>query len=74
MKTNGPGVYDDVCTVARDATGAVLCILIVLGGKHGGGFSAQALDPALLKAVPALLRDLADKIAAENRQNATDEE
>jgi len=40
----GPGKYDRVCTLARDATEAEACILIVVNGKHGSGFSCQVVE------------------------------
>lgn len=62
MKLNGPGKYDDACTDAREATHAVACLLIVLEGEHGNGFSVQTLEPALLPVLPALLRQVAQEI------------
>jgi hypothetical protein len=63
MRTNGPGKYDDACTLAREATSAVACILIVLEGDKGNGFSVQTLEPDLLPVLPALLRQVADEIS-----------
>lgn len=62
MRTNGPGKYDDACTDAREATSAVACILIVLEGNKGNGFSVQTSEPDLLPALPALLRQVANEI------------
>jgi hypothetical protein len=57
----GPGKYDEVCTVAREACAAQGVILIVFGGSNGNGFCVQA--PLEIQfAIPKILRDLADKI------------
>lgn len=61
---NGPGKYDEVCTVARELSGALGVVLIVKGGTQGDGFSVQApLD--LILGLPHALRDVANKIEAE---------
>jgi hypothetical protein len=57
----GPGKYDAVCTVAREAAEAEGVLLIVLNGKFGSGFSVQAF-PETLGPMPLLLRKLADDI------------
>lgn len=57
----GPGKYDDLCTHAREATGAVGVILIVMGGAQGSGFSVQA-PPSVTVILAGLLRDMADQI------------
>jgi len=59
----GPGKYDDACTTAREATGAQACVLIVLGGNKGSGFSVQAPGD-ITDMLPELLRDIADSIEA----------
>ena len=59
--TMGAGKYDDACGAARRSTEAEGVVLIVLNGKHGNGFSAQA--PAdITFALPALLRHIASDI------------
>lgn len=70
MKTNGPGKYDEACTVAREMTDAVGCLLIVVGGKEGMGFSMQSLEPDLILHIPAILRLVAEDIEMQNRKNA----
>jgi hypothetical protein len=62
MKLNGPGKYDDACTDAREATKAIGCILIIIEGDKGNGFSVQTLEPDLLPVLPALLRTVAREI------------
>lgn len=61
---NDPGKYDDACTHARYATGAAGCLLIVLNGTHGHGFSVQ-VPPEVVGSIPALLREIADNIEAQ---------
>lgn len=60
---NGPGRYDDVCTAAREQTGAAGVVLLVIGGRVGSGFSVQAL-PEITAALPELLRNVAAEIEA----------
>jgi len=57
----GPGKYDDLCSYARDVAEAGATILIILGGKHGSGFSIQA-PPEFVLVLPKLLRKMADEI------------
>lgn len=59
---NGPGKYDDVCTLARIATSAEAIVLIVANGNEGQGFSVQMADPRYLLTLPSVLRDVADEI------------
>jgi hypothetical protein len=61
-RTNGPGKYDDVATVARESAGAVAVLLIVIHGDRGSGFSVQTLEPDLLPVLPALLEETARQI------------
>jgi len=62
----GPGKYDGACSQVRFTTDADAVVLIVIGGKHGSGFSVQCRsDMALDLAV--LLRKLADDIDADKR-------
>lgn len=63
----GPGKYDAECTRARSDTKARGVVLIVLDGDRGDGFSCQAPSLATL-GLPALLRELADKIEADGRR------
>ena len=57
----GPGKYDVLCTIAREAAGAQGAILIVINGRSGSGFSAQ-LPPDSVGAVVEMLRSVADEI------------
>ena len=55
---NGPGKYDDACTEARKATQAEACLVIVLNGKRGSGFSVQASSPLMLKFIVDVLESM----------------
>lgn len=63
----GPGRYDDECTAARALTAAQVCMLIVIGGAKGSGFSVQVAgtdeqNAAVVAKLPALLREMARQI------------
>jgi hypothetical protein len=60
----GPGKYDKACTAARESTKASAAVLIVIGGEHGHGFSAQFSDPRIAHGLPLLLRQVAEQIEA----------
>ncbi len=72
----GPGKYDAECAAARFDTEASVCLLVVLGGRLGDGFSAQfvthdpARPPPSLLAVPGLLRQIADQIETDQQKGA----
>lgn len=59
--TVGPGKYDAAATTARAATAADGVILIVIGGKHGHGFSIQATADITAR-LPTILRNLANDV------------
>jgi hypothetical protein len=65
----GPGKYDAECTQVREATGASLVAVIVIGGKQGQGFSVQA-DVTngfmALARLPEILRQMATDIERSN--------
>jgi hypothetical protein len=71
--TVGPGKYDDACTLAREHAGALATLLIVIGGRHGSGFSLQALSEeasaSVVARIPALLRVVADDIEQDILKN-----
>jgi hypothetical protein len=61
----GPGKYDDICTRAREEAQALACVVMVLGGKHGSGFSVTAIDGVqrrVINDLPRLMRFMADSI------------
>jgi len=58
---NGPGKYDDVCTMVRERTEARAVLVVVIDGKLGNGFSFQG-DPLSLASVPEMLEDVARQI------------
>lgn len=57
-----PGKYDAACTKAREMTDADTVLLVVIGGRHGSGFSVQSHDPYHAEMLPTLLRTLADQM------------
>ena len=59
----GAGKYDSIATAAREQAQAEGVILIIVGGIHGPGFSAQ-LSAHDLQVMPAILRAIADDIEA----------
>lgn len=69
MKTNGPGVYDDLCTQAREAAEARNCVLIIFDGNRGSGFSVQC-EMDRLAALPAMLEIMAKQIRADIKESA----
>ena len=60
---NGPGKYDEACTVARLSTGAGGIVLMVVDGNQGNGFSVQG-QPELVFRLPELLEQMAQDIRA----------
>jgi hypothetical protein len=64
----GPGKYDAACTAAGEATLADTVVLIVVNGIAGSGFSMQTVRPDAAKALPALLRHIADQIEADTAE------
>jgi len=57
----GPGKYDPECTRLMLSEHADGVLVIVIGGKRGGGFACQAM-PELTMALPQILRNIADEI------------
>ena len=62
---DGPGKYDEICVNALMMTEAQACLLIVLAGNQGSGFSVNTVHPEVTRRLPALLREVADKIQAD---------
>lgn len=61
----GAGKYDAECEAAREATSALVTLLIVLDGKRGSGFSLTALagvQNTAIEKVPQLLRTVANQV------------
>lgn len=58
---NDPGRYDEACTLARKAAGALGAVLMIFQGKAGDGFEVQ-LPADLVAELPRVLRDMADDI------------
>jgi len=67
----GAGKYDDATTLVRQLTSAKGVILIVFGGVHGDGFSAQANMETTL-ALPDILERVAKDMRENMRQEFTD--
>lgn len=63
----GPGKYDRLLTVAREAAVASCAILIIGDGILGSGFSMQA-TPEYYEKIPKILRTIADEVEVENRR------
>lgn len=64
--------YDDLCTEVREQAAAAVAIVIVLGGRHGGGFSVQVARHAraaeFVARLPGILEALADQIRRDTVQ------
>lgn len=67
----GPGKYDAELNIAKAMAGATNAVLLIIDGRHGGGFSAQ-LTPALTAGIPTMLRSIADSIEADLRSVTRD--
>lgn len=65
----GPGKYDELCTYVREKAGADGAIVLIFGGEDGPGFSVQA-DARTLFAMPGILREMADQLAADIAQRS----
>lgn len=64
----GPGKYDDACSNALKETDANTCLLIVIGGNKGHGFSMATKSLTVLNGLPTILRDVADEIEADAKR------
>ena len=64
-RSRGPGKYDHACTLAREATDAHTCLVVIIGGNRGHGFSVQTLDTDSVEELPEILRIIADEIEDE---------
>ena len=58
----GPGVYDEICTFAREAANAQVAIVLILGGNLGNGFSVQTLGHVPDSQIAALLHEVAHQM------------
>jgi hypothetical protein len=69
LKTNGPGVYDHICTKAREESDADMAIVIIINGCDGNGFSVQARQDNYVFGLPDILENMAKKIRADLKAN-----
>lgn len=67
----GPGKYDDLCIAAMTAAGASTCVLLIIGGIRGAGFSLNSTDMAEVHALPEMLRATANQIEADLKARAS---
>ncbi len=58
----GPGKYDAECVEALVKTEAQVCLLVVINGRYGSGFSVNSQTAEAQKVLPKLLREMADMI------------
>jgi hypothetical protein len=58
----GPGKYDHICTVARNAAQARGALLIILDGDQGSGFSVQCIGPLHPLQIAKTLEETAKQI------------
>ena len=63
----GPGVYDDLATHCREQAEGEGVVLLILGGKHGGGFSVQCPAERYPDLI-AILRHVATSIESDIRR------
>jgi hypothetical protein len=59
----GPGKYGARAEAILREVGGTLCVVMVIGNK-GPGFDVACSDPALLLALPSILRGAADELEA----------
>ena len=65
----GPGKYDDICTMVRENTQATGAIVIVVDGNKGSGFSVQTISPDFANILPKILRLMADDLEDERNKD-----
>ena len=68
----GGGKYDTLATIARQTAEADGIIMLIINGDMGSGFTVQA-ESHIAKYLPGLLRDMADEIETQMKENPTDE-
>lgn len=57
----GPGKYDEICTLARQAVNAEGAVIIIINGDLGSGFSVQG-PLELNEKLPDMLEHMARQI------------
>lgn len=63
--SDSQGKYDDIATTARDAAGADLVAVLVIGGNKGSGFTVQTNSARLVSILPDALEGMAAQIREE---------
>jgi hypothetical protein len=58
----GPGKYDYICTMAREAAQAQAAMVIIFDGTQGSGFSIQCVRPMHPSEIARTLEDTARQI------------
>lgn len=68
--SHGIGKYDPECVELLQETSAESCVIIILGGNKGSGFSVNFRADCMHKIamVPKALRDVANQIEADLRK------
>jgi hypothetical protein len=62
------GKYDAQCEQVLRNTKAEACVVIVLGGEKGSGFSVSVTNLSAARAIPDLLRTVAQDMEADLRR------
>lgn len=62
-----PGKYDAECEAAFRSCEAQGCLLLIIGGKKGHGFSA-VLSSEIVDGVPTMLRNMANEIESQRKE------
>lgn len=62
MPPGGGGKYEPECTQAMQASNAAACVLIILDGDRGSGFSISARVNVPPSTIASLLRQVATEL------------
>jgi hypothetical protein len=65
---NGPGKYDNICTVVREETEAEIAIVVVINGNKGTGFSVQSHNPDIVDVLPMILDNMASELRGDRQK------
>jgi hypothetical protein len=70
----GPGKYDDLTTLVRNASDALAVVVIVAGGNRGSGFDVQVAGVTpeegaeVTRKLAALMRTVAEQMEADSER------